>query len=54
VIVADLDGVVAFPPKDIDEVLRLCKKGVEVDGRCMEDIKKGKGIADAFKEHRGK
>lgn len=54
IVLADVDGVVVFRPADLEKVLELCEKGVEVDGRCMEDIKKGRSIAEAFKEHRGK
>jgi regulator of RNase E activity RraA len=54
IIVADTDGVVVFPPKDVDEVVKLCRKGKEVDDRCMADIKNGRPIQETFKEHRGK
>jgi len=53
-VVADEDGVVCVP-RDLEvQVIELATKGREVDGRCMEDIKAGKGIQASFKLHRGK
>lgn len=54
IILADVDGVVAFDPQDLEKVLELCQKGEEVDGKCMRDIKAGRSVEESFKEHRGK
>ncbi|CAD6890642.1 unnamed protein product, partial [Tilletia caries] len=53
VVLADMDGVVVFPPELAEQVLELAAKGREVDGRCMEDLHQGRGIAETFKKHRG-
>ncbi|KAJ9085159.1 hypothetical protein DSO57_1016673 [Entomophthora muscae] len=52
IVVADQDGVVIVPLDCIDEVEKICKHIVEVDGKCMEDIVSGKTIFEAFKAHR--
>jgi len=52
-VIADVDGVVCVPQKDIREVVEIAKKGKEIDERCMKDIKAGKGIQVTFKTHRG-
>ena len=51
---ADEDGIVVVPQKDVDEVLKRCQRNREVDARCMADLKQGRSIAETFKEHRGK
>ena len=53
-VIADEDGVVCVPAGKAEEVVGLAAKGREVDARCMEDIKAGKGIQETFKKHRGK
>ena len=53
-IVADEDGVVFVPPTLVDQVLALAEKGRAVDAKCMEDIRAGSGVQEAFKKHRGK
>ncbi|EIW83061.1 RraA-like protein [Coniophora puteana RWD-64-598 SS2] len=53
-IVADEDGVVCVPKSKVDEVVRIAQQGKEVDAKCMEDIKAGKGVQASFKLHRGK
>jgi regulator of RNase E activity RraA len=53
-ILADEDGVVTIPQKDIDEALQRCKKNTDVDARCMADLRNGRSVSDTFKEHRGK
>ena len=52
-IVADVDGVVCIPQKDIQKVVGIARQGKEVDECCMKDIKAGKGIQATFKTHRG-
>lgn len=54
IVLADLDGVVVVPPALADQVVALAQKGREVDGKCMEDLRKGRGIKETFAEHRGK
>ncbi|KAL4251471.1 Ribonuclease E inhibitor RraA/RraA-like protein [Abortiporus biennis] len=53
-VVADEDGVVCVPVLMIDKVVQLATKGRDVDSKCMEDIKAGKGVQETFKTHRGK
>lgn len=53
-IVADEDGVVFVPPSLVEQVLVLAEKGRAVDARCMEDIRAGSGVQEAFRRHRGK
>jgi len=52
--VADEDGVVCVPQGIIEKVVNLAQKGREVDEKCMEDIRAGKGVQASFKLHRGK
>lgn len=52
--VADEDGVVCVPSALAKDVISLAAKGREVDERCMQDIKVGKGVQETFKTHRGK
>ncbi|KAI0705085.1 RraA-like protein [Cerioporus squamosus] len=52
-VVADEDGVVCVPISKAEEVITLAAKGREIDARCMEDIKAGKGVQETFKKHRG-
>ncbi|KDR75150.1 hypothetical protein GALMADRAFT_249085 [Galerina marginata CBS 339.88] len=53
-VIADEDGVVCVPRSLELQVLDLATKGREIDSRCMEDIKAGKGIQESFKLYRGK
>ena len=53
-ITADIDGVVCVPKGLVDEVVKVAEKGREVDAKCMEDIKAGKGVQESFKKHRAK
>ena len=53
-VIADEDGVGCVPAEKAEEVLGLAQKGREIDARCMEDIKSGKGVQESFKKHRGK
>ncbi len=53
-VVADEDGVVFVPPSLVDQVLVLAEKGRAVDARCIEDIRAGSGVQEAFRRHRGK
>jgi regulator of RNase E activity RraA len=52
--VADEDGVVCVPKGIVQEVVKLAQRGREVDAKCMEDIRAGKGVQASFKLHRGK
>lgn len=51
---ADEDGVVCVPAELISQVIELAQKGRDVDARCLEDIRAGSGVQEAFKRHRGK
>ncbi|KAG8864515.1 hypothetical protein FRB96_005018 [Tulasnella sp. 330] len=54
IMVADADGVVCVPKDMVEDVSERCRIGREVDDKCMEDIKAGKGVAETFKLRRGK
>ena len=51
---ADEDGVVCVPRDLVAKVVELAQKGRDVDAKCLEDIRAGTGVQDAFKRHRGK
>ncbi|TRM69515.1 ribonuclease E inhibitor RraA/Dimethylmenaquinone methyltransferase [Schizophyllum amplum] len=53
-VVGDEDGVVCVPRDMEEEVVVKALKGREVDDRCMQDIKAGRGVQASFKLHRGK
>lgn len=53
-IVADEDGVVCVPQGVVHKVVELAEKGREIDAKCMEDIRAGKGVQASFKLHRGR
>ncbi|KAI0690527.1 ribonuclease E inhibitor RraA/Dimethylmenaquinone methyltransferase [Cytidiella melzeri] len=53
-ILADEDGVVFVPPTLVDKVLELAEKGRAIDAKCMEDIRAGCSVQEAFKRHRGR
>ena len=52
-IVADENGVVCVPRLLESDVVAVATKGREVDDRCMNDIRAGKGVQASFKKHRG-
>ncbi|KAJ3309828.1 hypothetical protein HDV04_005607 [Boothiomyces sp. JEL0838] len=52
IIVADEDGVVRIPLEHVELVAKECKLRVEMDKKCMHDIKNGSTIVDAFAKHR--
>ena len=51
---ADEDGVVCVPRDLVSKVVELAQKGRDVDAKCLEDIRAGTGVQEAFKRHRGK
>ena len=51
---ADEDGVVCVPDSLVARVVELAQKGRDVDAKCLEDIRAGSGVQEAFKRHRGK
>lgn len=53
-IIADEDGVVCVSQHMMTDVLKLAVVGREIDARCMQDIKAGKGVQASFLKHRGK
>ena len=53
-VVAEEAGVVCVPAANAEDVITLATKGRDVDTRCMEDIRAGKGVQETFKKHRGK
>ncbi|KAJ3271362.1 hypothetical protein HDV01_006867 [Terramyces sp. JEL0728] len=52
IIVADEDGVVRVPIEHVELVAKECKVRVEMDKKCMADIKNGSTIVEAFSKHR--
>lgn len=54
ILLADVDGVVSVPKDLVEQVLELATKGRDVDGKCMDDLRAGKGIKETFALHRGK
>ncbi|ESK96645.1 hypothetical protein Moror_6865 [Moniliophthora roreri MCA 2997] len=53
-IVGDEDGVVCVPKELESQVVELAAKLVEIDDKCLEDIRAGKGVQASFRLHRGK
>ncbi|TCD70318.1 hypothetical protein EIP91_003947 [Steccherinum ochraceum] len=53
-IVADEDGAVCVPKGLLTKVLEVAAKGRDVDAKCLEDIRLGKGVQETFKLHRGR
>ena len=51
---ADEDGVVCVPRDLVSKIVELAQKGRDVDAKCLEDIRAGTGVQEAFKRHRGK
>lgn len=51
-IVADVDGVVCVPVALIDQVGELCQKARDIDAKCVEEIKNGASIQEAFMKWR--
>lgn len=51
---ADEDGVVCVPRDLVAKAVELAQKGRDVDAKCLEDIRAGVGVQEAFKRHRGK
>ncbi|KAG8883615.1 hypothetical protein FRB99_004570, partial [Tulasnella sp. 403] len=47
--VADEDGVICVPLEVEGEVVERCRVAREVDARCLNDIRAGKGVAASFK-----
>lgn len=52
-IVADCNGVVCVPAELVDRAVEQAKISRDVDDRCMQDIRAGKGVQASFKKHRG-
>lgn len=52
-LVADIDGVVCVPKGMVEDVIKVAKAGRRVDEKCADDIKKGVGVAESFRRHRG-
>jgi regulator of RNase E activity RraA len=53
-IVADLDGVVCIPQALVQRVLEHASQLVARDEKVKADIRAGRSVQDAFREHRGK
>jgi regulator of RNase E activity RraA len=52
IIVADEDGVVRVPADLVDKVLEQCRLRTAMDAKCMEDVRKGISLVEAFARHR--
>jgi len=53
-VLADLDGVVIVPPSVAENVISLAEKGRGEDEKCMQDIKAGMPVKEAFAKNRSK
>jgi regulator of RNase E activity RraA len=53
-VVADVDGVVCIPRELMGRTKELAAEGRAIDAHCLEDIRAGKGVAEAFRKWRGK
>ena len=54
IVLADMDGVVVIPPSLAEKVIAIANKGRDEDAKCMEDLKRGKGVKETFAKHRSK
>jgi regulator of RNase E activity RraA len=52
IIVADINGVVCIPKILAEQVVGLIPSQVEADEKVAADIKRGRSVAEAMKEHR--
>jgi regulator of RNase E activity RraA len=52
IVVADEDGAVVLPIERVQEIADYCAKRTAIDQKCMEDIKNGATIVEAFVKHR--
>lgn len=53
-VLADIDGVVVVPPRVADQVIGLAEKGRREDEKCLQDIKAGMPVKEAFAKNRTK
>lgn len=53
-IFADVDGVVCVPQELVERVAEIVPQLAEVDAACLEDVKKGRTVAESFAERRGR
>ncbi|WWD02891.1 hypothetical protein V865_000933 [Kwoniella europaea PYCC6329] len=53
ILVGDIDGVVAIPFHQVEEVIRVAQKGREVDENVKKDLEVGKGVKESMKKWRG-
>ncbi|SPO27459.1 uncharacterized protein UTRI_10576 [Ustilago trichophora] len=51
-VLADMDGVVIVPPSVAADVIRQAEKGRREDEKCMQDIKAGMPVKEAFAKNR--
>jgi regulator of RNase E activity RraA len=51
---ADEDGVVCVPKELEDQVVEVASRGRVIDELCMQDIQGGRGVAETFKDRRGR
>ena len=52
-IIADLNGVVCVPEASVADVIDVVSEIVEADEKCADAIKRGRSVAETFKEIRG-
>ncbi|KAK5711659.1 hypothetical protein LTR17_018294 [Elasticomyces elasticus] len=52
ILVGDINGVVCIPQELAEKVIELIPSQVEADEKVAADIKKGRPVAEAMKEHR--
>jgi regulator of RNase E activity RraA len=52
ILIADINGVVCIPQSLAEKALDLIQSQVDADEKVAADIKKGRSVAEAMKEHR--
>ncbi|KAK4890332.1 hypothetical protein LTR27_010975 [Elasticomyces elasticus] len=52
ILIGDINGVVCIPQELAEKVIELIPSQVEADEKVAADIKKGRPVAEAMKEHR--
>lgn len=52
IIIADVNGVVCLPQSLAEKAIDLIQSQVDADNAVAADIRKGRSVAEAMKEHR--
>lgn len=51
-LLADIDGVVVVPKELVEAVIQGAEERRMIDALCEEDLRKGRGVAETFKDRR--